>query len=437
MIVELNFLSGSGKSGGGAATLGGDSQGDGFAALFETSLQAEEMEKNSTQKIQNLLSGYGTLHTNTNTDTDAAGEINTNGTGELENGQSVIMQEILNLLGLNEEQIKRLAALFSVSVEELGQVEVVKNLKNGATAEFSLLLPDGSAAGTARNSAMFPGLMENGELLKKQDAIAKIANLLGLDTKKAADLVEKLRIFSFEVTSENKPPEAAVQSAKPNTVAPSAAGSIEQKPQTSAENQDSNFLKTILNNAIKNGPAEPAVQTLQTQPVGIERINNTQPALSQNHVAETSVSRHAGAVMERILEKTNVLSFPAKTQVRISLSPPSLGQVDIKISLHDTGARALIVVDSPIVKQIVEQNIHQFRASLDQQGIVVGEINVNVSHENANGFKENSAQFEKPQSKGEGSDHGAGTKDENQEADTVLNEQVRKETHNSVLDITV
>ncbi|MEE8484391.1 MAG: flagellar hook-length control protein FliK, partial [Nitrospinota bacterium] len=91
-------------------------------------------------------------------------------------------------------------------------------------------------------------------------------------------------------------------------------------------------------------------------------------------------------VMAQIVEKAAILSLPNRTHARITLSPASLGTVEIKLTLQDAQIRGAIAVESPAAKQIIEQNIHQLKDALNQQGISVEEINISLNHENTHSF---------------------------------------------------
>ncbi|MDE6357486.1 MAG: flagellar hook-length control protein FliK, partial [Eubacteriales bacterium] len=86
---------------------------------------------------------------------------------------------------------------------------------------------------------------------------------------------------------------------------------------------------------------------------------------------------------------------PDMTEVKILLRPEHLGEVSLKISTHNGVVTAQFIAESQKVKEIIESNFNQLKDMLNEQGIDVGGLEVNVSDKGQEQFN----QFENMQEK--------------------------------------
>lgn len=78
---------------------------------------------------------------------------------------------------------------------------------------------------------------------------------------------------------------------------------------------------------------------------------------------------------------TNVLEFmrtDGTPEARVIVDPPALGHIDISIRAAEGGVQATFRVDSDHLKQMVQQQIDILRSSLEDQGIHVSTIAVDI-----------------------------------------------------------
>ena len=143
---------------------------------------------------------------------------------------------------------------------------------------------------------------------------------------------------------------------------------VEQKNDSVAEQAPQTDFSAALSKAGETAAA------LGTKPVAANAAAQTQAA---------ATARPDAKVMNQIVEKASILQFPNSTQTTISLNPKDLGNVDIKLTMHDASVTASITVENHDVKQAVEQNLGQLKSALHQQGITVDEMLVSVDQRNS------------------------------------------------------
>ncbi len=448
MIVE-NFLSAVAPQGERPVKAADGESGEGsFSSLLEDSLIAEQAPPVADE--DSALP-------------DAEEGASLSGDDLSEQSVMVSMEEVTKNFGLTEKQVSRLAELLGISVDDMGRMEITA--KNPGR-NFPALMPDGAQ----KNLAELLNLVENGQLLGRQEDVSKIADMLGISKTAATALLEELGIFSFKIIGETAtaPKSATSQTAQSET-APTAQGKTENSIQPSGQNNsqssnnnnnaegetllpegvnetDGDFMKNVdsnLKNALNQSPqttdSERTATTLADGGVlkGSAVSKVFQPFTPSIGMEEANRGKQAKAVMNQIVEKASIISFPNRTRARISLSPPSLGFVNIEVSVRNEGASALIVVESQAVKQIIEQNIHQLRTAFDQQGIKVEAMSVSVAEQGEN-YSDGGARFGEARSDFADYAEGDETDEENPEDDAMANERMRKKAGSYyVLDIKV
>ena len=317
---------------------------------------------------------------------------------------SIELGDFGGLLGLDSEQVAKLAALLDVPVEELGRVVINVDTLAG---ELKALTP----AGVEKDLLQLLNLVENNNLLEKNDAVARIAKLLGLTGEQADKFFDQLKISSMEINAEPsvpKPPETAakepaveISDAMKKQGERLAVGANIEKNKTKNDDKPETVLKEKV---AASGEAidslEPEFQTAVER--AAKAADSARPSQHANAVAdkeavaknavtgasfrepiETAGKPVADRVMNQIVEKAQVMSYPDRAHAKITLNPPTLGSVEIKITVHNSHAKAAIVVESAAVKHVVDHNIDQLKTALGQQGIDVDEINVSIQQQDS------------------------------------------------------
>jgi len=113
---------------------------------------------------------------------------------------------------------------------------------------------------------------------------------------------------------------------------------------------------------------------------------------SQNHTAEkvfetTSSSRETEAgtlrtqTMDQIVRKAVIHLRNGQHEAKIDLKPDFLGHIRMQVITENHQVTVKILTQFPFVKEMVENNIHQLKTDLQQQGLNVDKLEVSVSHD--------------------------------------------------------
>ena len=109
------------------------------------------------------------------------------------------------------------------------------------------------------------------------------------------------------------------------------------------------------------------------------------PAFATNGVAPstgaagTEASPSAANLVDQILRQAASLSVPRNSRLRLRLSPPSLGQVDLHLRLEKGQLSLDIVADSKLARDLIQASLPQLRQALSDQRIEVGQLSLSSS----------------------------------------------------------
>ncbi|PLT46196.1 Fe-S oxidoreductase [Paenibacillus pasadenensis] len=165
-----------------------------------------------------------------------------------------------------------------------------------------------------------------------------------------AAFLERLNAASAQVRAalEAKPSAARAAEAAPAAAIDAAPGALPGSASSEAAPQLS-------------APAAPAPQPGAAQTAAL-------PVVAMRRFAEEM----AGIM----LQKLDITASGQSSEARILLNPEHLGQVDIKLHLHNGQLTALFLADSPAAREAIENQLAQLRQSLQLQGIQVDRMEV-------------------------------------------------------------
>lgn len=338
----------------------------------------------------------------------------------------VKMEDVIKALNLNEGQVQQLAQALNMSVTDLKQMQIaVKADAQTGAPQLTGLMADGKEQNL---SAMLGMNSADGKTATAQVVMDKIAGILNLDATQKQDFFAHLNISSIssnDVKTVNGSNDAT-------TLKNSNAAKQADQTQPSIKDAPSTFElgKIAVQDAAQTGAngngnggnsfnGEAGAQitvAAQKSDAVTEQTQKADFSAALGKAGETAGSNaahgakadaaHATAqtqaaeaakphakVMSQIVEKASILQFPNSTQTKISLNPKELGNVDIKLTMHESSVTASILVENHAVKQVVEANLAQLKHALQQQGITVDEMQVTVDQQN----KDNSQNPNHPQ----------------------------------------
>lgn len=239
-------------------------------------------------------------------------------------------------------------------------------------------------------------ILDLNEITKNMDSLEKLENIeLKSTTNDIQKLLEKLDGKVEEVSTNNK--EAKVTTQTQTTILPQNAGnnsSTEEETTQSNnkeqnnENQDNSFnissTKNVVLEQLKNNNVND--NTLQEDNIikGFDALGTTKTA--NITLPKTQVLRNINMTdtIAQIMDKIKSTIKPNVLEVRIVLNPENLGEVSLKIATRNGIITAEFIAESQRVKEVIESNFNKLKDTLQEQGIDVGALEVNVSSDGNN-----------------------------------------------------
>jgi flagellar hook-length control protein FliK len=149
------------------------------------------------------------------------------------------------------------------------------------------------------------------------------------------------------------------------------------------------------------------------------------------------VHRFASELSDFVVKNMRITLANGLSEAKISLAPEHLGHVDVKITVHNGQVVAQFMADSAAGKEMLESQIVQLRANLQNQGVQVERIEVTQSSSMQSAMFQDSRQ----QSQQQSNQSGKGKSGTNQTGfegslDDSEQEAVRRAAANSSFDVT-
>jgi flagellar hook-length control protein FliK len=86
-------------------------------------------------------------------------------------------------------------------------------------------------------------------------------------------------------------------------------------------------------------------------------------------------------VVDQIVQRAALLLKSDRGEARIDLKPEFLGQVRMHIVTDNQLVSVRILTESPMVRELIEHNLHQLKSDLQQLGLQVERVEVSVSED--------------------------------------------------------
>lgn len=103
--------------------------------------------------------------------------------------------------------------------------------------------------------------------------------------------------------------------------------------------------------------------------------------------------------LNQIIQKAVLSLRNGQNEVRIALKPDFLGHIQMQIVTENQQVAVKIFAESPLVKDMLESNLHQLKAELQAQGLTIDELEVSVGYDSERETDPNQAAAELKRSK--------------------------------------
>lgn len=147
------------------------------------------------------------------------------------------------------------------------------------------------------------------------------------------------------------------------------------------------FSKTSADVSINSNFAEMtgrAAQTTQNiadqhvadvfNPIGSSEVSQSQKTNAQLHHETIAIFRKDFS--DAVKDKVMIMISQKLQQFDITLDPPELGNMQVRVNLQGEQATVNFVVQNQQAKEALEQNMHKLKELLAEQGVDVGDANV-------------------------------------------------------------
>jgi len=162
---------------------------------------------------------------------------------------------------------------------------------------------------------------------------------------------------------------------------------------------------------IETGTTDSGQLTSQTQtsPKAFEMVS----AAKETEAGQSALRNQT---MEQIVRRAVVQVRDGQHEARIALKPEFLGHVRMQIITENQQVTVKILTEFGFVKEMIENNIHQLKADLQQQGLEVNKVDVSVSRD-ADGNKHSQQNADRAKNQQHETDHTGGdnTREKNRE----------------------
>ncbi len=147
----------------------------------------------------------------------------------------------------------------------------------------------------------------------------------------------------------------------------------------------------------KIAQAAPAAKEMGTlfihQQSGPKDVESPRPAAPLSSTApQSGLERLRETAGSELIRASQLVLRDGGGEIRLVLKPESLGSVRIRMNLVDNKIEGRIIVDSPAVKQVMDQNIDALSRALTSGGFQTASLEVSVGGQNA----DNGRQMQEP-----------------------------------------
>jgi len=91
------------------------------------------------------------------------------------------------------------------------------------------------------------------------------------------------------------------------------------------------------------------------------------------------------AMVQRIMDHASAMLTDGGGSVKLDLSSPSMGQLEIALSMVDNQVNIAVLTDSELVRDLVTSDINKLRDAFAGQSLTLGQVDVGVGKNNSNG----------------------------------------------------
>ncbi|MBI3584280.1 MAG: flagellar hook-length control protein FliK [Nitrospinae bacterium] len=119
---------------------------------------------------------------------------------------------------------------------------------------------------------------------------------------------------------------------------------------------------------------------------GLKGFDSVSTGGTEN-ISQSSKASLSNSVINQIVENAQIVVKGDKKEINIHLDPPSLGSIQMKVTVESHSMKVTAIADTHYVKEVIESNLNELKRSLADSGIKVEQFSVFVGH----GYNQNNA----------------------------------------------
>jgi len=131
----------------------------------------------------------------------------------------------------------------------------------------------------------------------------------------------------------------------------------------------------VGNKVVKIDPANGEDTLLSSNNQTAEKTFESVIQVKETHTVQKPLQSD---VMSQLVEKAVLNLKNGQTSMRIRLKPEALGHLRMHITTENNQVMIKILTEIPLVKEIIETNVNQLRAELQNQGLEIDKFDVSV-----------------------------------------------------------
>ncbi|MCL6471315.1 MAG: flagellar hook-length control protein FliK [Firmicutes bacterium] len=163
----------------------------------------------------------------------------------------------------------------------------------------------------------------------------------------------------------------------------SQSGAGVQQITADAKSTDTSANDAATSNTGSSGSQSNYSYTVENkQPFATELTQKDSSTAMSGAAADSVLAADPKQLIERLVEKLDVLVSGARSEARIQLKPRYLGELKIHLTIEGGTIRAVLDASTHQAKQIIEENLGNLKQSLEEQGLKIKEFHVSVGQNN-------------------------------------------------------
>jgi flagellar hook-length control protein FliK len=84
------------------------------------------------------------------------------------------------------------------------------------------------------------------------------------------------------------------------------------------------------------------------------------------------------AIVTQLFDHMHVAIREGRHELRLTLTPENLGTVEIKLLTDNQEIHAHLLVETPLIQEMLEENLYKLKDALQAQGLHINELSVSV-----------------------------------------------------------